>query len=93
MISPLITPGIDSIDKVPVQFINAASDLECPIGYSERLRNEIRSTASYIFLDDKEADHGAFGSINDDAWLELIIEQIELDPVMRDRDPIVKCED
>lgn len=43
--SALIEPGLDSIDKVPVQFIMAASDTSCPIANARRLALEIKTMA------------------------------------------------
>ena len=69
----------------------AASDLECPIGYAERLRNEIQSMAGYTFLEDKTADHGTFFSINDEKWLDLIVEQIEMEPIFEEKSTPIDC--
>ena len=48
--------------------------------------------AGYTIIDDKTADHGVFGGINDDAWLELIVEQIEMEtPVFEQKSTSEDC--
>ena len=47
--------------------------------------------AGYTFLPDLTADHNTFAFINDEAWLDLLVEQIEMEPVFEDNSTSKDC--
>ena len=41
--TPLISPGLESIDKVPIHIIIGEKDDTCPLNKAKRIKNEIGS--------------------------------------------------
>ena len=51
----------------------------------------IKSMAGYTFLDDLERGHLTFAVKNDPEWVELLVDQIEMEVVFEDNDTSSDC--
>ena len=73
--APLVEPGLDSLDKVPLQFIVAADDKVCTAAKAQELMNTIPSVAKVTNLVD--SDHAYFLWNNDPTWTAQLSSEIE----------------
>ena len=75
---PLVTPGLESIDKVTVQMVVAPHDTLCSAAQAERVKNEIGGGVKrYTTIEGTNIGHSYFGVNNDPTWLANIVDQIE----------------
>ena len=78
--SALVTPGLESIDRVPLYFMVSTSDETCENAVFLSLRDTVPSVRSYVeVLQGYELGHTAFGSVANEKFMGELIEQIELD--------------
>ncbi len=71
----LVTPGLDSIVDVPIQFIVAADDTVCTPEQATRLSTEIPAVTKTTTLVD--TDHSYFFWNNDPTWVQQLSSEIQ----------------
>lgn len=79
MTTELVTPGLASIDTVPVQMIVANNDTTCPADKAKQVSEEIPSMTNYSVLAG-DYDHDVFAWNNFPDFMEELVEQIEYQP-------------
>lgn len=69
--------SFDSLNKVPIQFIVAKDETACTAAQAVRLHDEVPTVKSYKLIQDAEANY--FLSNNTPEFVNLLVEEIELD--------------
>ena len=74
----MISPGLDSIDKVPLHFIVGGADTHCSLDHARRIQAEIGPMAKSISIIDG-ATHGYFEGATGADYVNTVLEQLAAD--------------
>lgn len=82
-VMPMISPGLDSIDTVPIHLVVGADDTHCSLEHAQRIQKEIGSAVRS--LDTMEGfSHGTFGSATEKEYVDLILKLLAEDESQAD---------
>ena len=75
---PLIAPGLDSIDSVPIHLLVGSDDTHCSLDHAYRIASEIGDAVKSVDVVDGFS-HGSFGSATNIEYVNMVLAALEAD--------------
>ena len=71
----MVSPGLESIDKVPIHLIVGEKDMHCSLEHAQRIQSEIGSAVRSLDVM-PGYEHGTFGSGTDAEYVNLVLDAL-----------------
>ena len=75
---PMISPGLDSIDTVPIHLVVGSDDTHCSLEHAQRIQSEIGPAVRSLDTMDGFS-HGTFGGATGQEYVDLILKLLAED--------------